>query len=123
MFQSQSLASEYELQKGLLEKFHRRKGIDIFVSSCKVLQRAGESAFTMCTWTEGVSSLLPKTDVVVRVRLDGSGKLRESLLLEWGELADKTGALTLLDATYPPRYRTGEFPSQALRETLTPIAL
>ena len=123
LFQSQSLASEYALQKGLLEKFHRRKGIDIFVASCKVLQRPGESAFTMCSWTEGVSSLLPKTDLVALLRLDGSGKLRESLLLEWDELAEKTGALTLLDAIYPPRYRTGEFPSQTLRETLTPIVL
>lgn len=120
---SQSMASDYAGQKQLLEKFHERKGIDIFVASFQVMQRPDQSVLTMSVWTEGVSSLLPKTDIVALIRLDGNGQLLDTMMLPWDELADKTNALKLLDAGYPPRYRTTEFPPKAVRDTLTAIAL
>lgn len=121
--QAQLLASDYGGQKELLEKFHERKGIDIFIASCQLMQTADGGVVTMGVWTEGVPSLLPKTSMVVLNRLDGNGEPVEMIAVAWDELMNKTGALKLLDASYPPRYRTTEFPPKAVRDTLVTIEL
>ena len=64
----------------------------------------------MCSWTETVDTLLPKTDRVALVQLqsDGSAKTR---LFAWDELEAKAGELLQPFDTYPPRYRTLGFPT------------
>lgn len=112
------LTADYASQKQLLDKFHERKGIDIYVASCQLMQGADGAVVTMGVWTEGVSTLLPKTAIVVLNRLDGNGQPIEMIAVAWDELMNKTGALKLLDTAYPPRYRTTEFPPKAVRDTL-----
>ena len=112
------MTADYASQKQLLDKFHERKAIDIFVASCQLMQGADGTVVTMGVWTEGVSTLLPKTTIVVLNRLDANKQPIEMVAVAWDELMNKTGALKLLDTAYPPRYRTTEFPPKAVRDTL-----
>ncbi|NHZ91681.1 hypothetical protein F2P45_22120 [Massilia sp. CCM 8733] len=121
--QLQSLASDYGGQKQLLDRFHERKGIDIYVASCQLMQAADGSVVTMSVWTEGVATLLPKTSMVVLNRVVADGEPVEPIAVAWDELMNKTGSLKLLDASYPPRYRTIGFPPGAVLDTLVLIAL
>ena len=59
------------------------------------------------TWTETTNSLLPKTDVLVLGRIDGS-----IAMVEWQKVVDVVGDLMEPLDIYPPRYRVREFPSE-----------
>jgi hypothetical protein len=121
--QLKALVSDYAGQKDLLDKFHERKGIDIYVASCELMRAADGSLVTMSVWTEGVPTLLPKSDLVVLNRFDEVGDPIEMIAVAWDELAGKTDVLVALEASYPPRYRTTGFPSKAVCATLLTIEL
>lgn len=121
--QLKTIAFDYRLQKERIDKFHERKGIDMYVADCELMRGPDGNLVTMSVWTEDVATLLPKTDMVVLNRLDAAGQPLGMLAVHWDELASKTGALVLFDSSYPPRYRTTDFPSTALCETLTTIEL
>lgn len=123
LLQLKTCASDYSSQKELLDRLHDRKGIDIYVAACELMRAADGSLVTMSVWTEDVPTLLPKSDLVVLNRFDEIGDPVEMVAVGWDELASKTGALVALEPSYPPRYRTTDFPSRELCATLTTIAL
>ncbi|RTL45712.1 MAG: hypothetical protein EKK53_05005 [Burkholderiales bacterium] len=102
----------YAEQKSLLEALHAKQGRDVFVASYQVAERPGLRA-SACSWTRGVTALLPKTDLVSMVVLDPSGGERHQVkVLDWDTMAQLAGErLRPVDA-YPPRFMVSEFPPE-----------
>ncbi|MGM9479978.1 hypothetical protein ACS5PN_02150 [Roseateles sp. NT4] len=100
----------YGEQKEALQALHAKQGKDIFVASYKVVERPG-SWLSACSWTKGITSLLPKTDLVNMVVVDPTGGDRHQVkILEWETARQLAGErLREVDA-FPPRYLVSEFP-------------
>ncbi len=125
-FLRSTLAGDYAGQKEMLEKSHEKTGLDIFVASYQVLssQKTGLQA-SFSVWTENVDTLLPETDLVALVASaelddDNSGPPK---LIAWRDLQAATGAFERLPDRYPARYKPGNFPDRAARETMPAIEL
>lgn len=108
------LQGAYHAQKELLDKIHEERSEDLFVASYMLYELAdsGGRTFSMCSWTQTVDSLLPRTDRVALVELGPDG-VSNTRLVEWAELEGKAGTLLEQVSLYPPRYRTLGFPSKA----------
>jgi hypothetical protein len=78
-----NLASIYKDQQEVLEKHFEKIGEDIFVATFNLRQRGDDIAgiYSWSVWTEGVLTLLPRTDVVIFGR--GAEAARESLIVKW----------------------------------------
>jgi hypothetical protein len=113
---------DYAAQKETLDQIHEKNGTDIFIASYKVMRKedSGEE-YSLCSWTEGVDTLLPRADRVALV-VPGEGEaLREFLVLPWEALYAAWGAtMEPLPDAFPERYRARRFPDV---ETLRPLAL
>lgn len=59
------LAKEYAEQKQLLEEIHERDGTDLFVATATLVEREDGCVRSYCVWTDGVETLLPRTDAVI----------------------------------------------------------
>ena len=97
--------NSYGSQQGLLREIH---GEDIFVATFSAAEADGVSPFSYCSWTKGVDSLLPKTDLVALVDLDA----QTQLTVKWHDAVAICGHL--LEPTthhYPERWRVAAFPS------------
>lgn len=116
------LQGAYHAQKELLDRIHEERAEDLFVATYMLYELAdsGGRTFSMCSWTQTVDSLLPKTDRVALVELgaDGASNTR---LVEWAQVeAHAAGLLEAVEA-YPPRYRTLGFPSREQLERMTAL--
>lgn len=56
-------AREYAEQKGVLEAFHERHEIDLFVAELKLVGLEGGRTVSYCVWPDGVEGLLPRADL------------------------------------------------------------
>jgi len=106
------LQGAYHAQKELLDKLHEELSEDLFVATYMLYELAdsGGRTFSMCSWTQTVDSLLPRTDRVALVELGADG-VSHTRLVEWAEIEGKAGGLLEQVSLYPPRYRTLGFPS------------
>ncbi|WP_439864609.1 DUF1444 family protein [Pseudomonas antarctica] len=106
------LEGNYRSQKEQLDTIHTEQNTELFVATYTLFELTDGSGktFSVCSWTETVDTLLPKTDRVALVQLqsDGSAKTR---LFAWEELEAEAGELLQPFDTYPPRYRTLGFPT------------
>ena len=59
------LGQEYGEQQQLLEEVHARDGVDLFVASVTLVERKDGCTRSYCVWTDGVDSLLPRTDALI----------------------------------------------------------
>lgn len=115
-----SLANIYQDQTTALEARFVKAGEDIFVASFSLRQRGDDIAgiYSWCVWTEGVLTLLPKSDVVIFGR--GEEEVRESLVVPWEQVVQVCGHYLQPTDEDPPRLRVSEFPTieewQQLRE-------
>jgi len=66
---------------------------------------------TYCVWSEGVDSLLPKTDLVFFYR-DGDEDGDIPAQVEWDQVQAAFGDLMEPLDMYPPRFRVREFPGE-----------
>lgn len=107
---TRSLGTDYSEQKDLLEKLNEKRGCDEFVASFSGMQSKADGRLTsFCAWTEGIVSLLPRTDRIMFARLE-----REEAFgpVEWARAVEVVGDLmTEMDGLYPPRFRVEAFPS------------
>jgi hypothetical protein len=111
----ESLAAEYADQQQQLDKLHERDGEDIFVGTFGTARKDGKTT-SFCSWTQGVTAgLLPKTDVVALVRLNGPEE-PEICRLEWSLVAERAGHLMEATSHYPPRYFVSTFPEALFDE-------
>lgn len=114
------LQGTYHTQKELLDKIHEEHNEDVFVASYMLYQHSEDDGrtFSMCSWTQSVDSLLPRTDRVVLVEPQEDGSARTQVV-EWDELEARLGELMAPADVYPPRYRTIGFPTREQLQTLT----
>ncbi|WP_020655546.1 hypothetical protein [Massilia niastensis] len=106
------LASDYGMQKEMLDERHEQDGADLHVARYKVMRvdETGEE-FSITTWTQGVAALLPQAERVSLIVLDGTGKLKAHRIVGWDALLDSShGLLAQVPDAYPPLYRTSRFP-------------
>lgn len=116
------LQGAYHTQKDLLDKLHEERAEDLFVATYLLYELAESDGrtFSMCSWTQTVDSLLPRTDRVALVELgaDGASNTR---LVEWAQIEAHAGDLLEAVEAYPPRYRTLGFPTREQLERMTPL--
>ena len=95
-------------QKSLLDDLHARNGTDVFVATATLFEKDGQIG-SYATWTEGVDTLLPKTEWVVFNRLD-NGQIGQSLFVPWENANRIVGELMSEVDMAPERFRVTSFP-------------
>jgi uncharacterized protein YtpQ (UPF0354 family) len=101
---------EHQQQQKTLDATYEKNGVDVFVASYKVFDRGG-SVQSLCVWTQGVRSYLPRTERVVLVISDDREGAEAKATVEVAFDAIR-GRLTPVPDLHPPRYETtGPFPS------------
>ncbi len=102
------LAQSYAGQKDLLDDLHQRRGADIFVASATGVEKDGQ-LMTYSVWTEGVDTLLPRTDLVVLSRLK-DGQLGQTIFVPWDAAVAMLSELMEPTDHVPARFRARQFP-------------
>ncbi|MFL6695519.1 MAG: hypothetical protein ACJ8GJ_00030 [Vitreoscilla sp.] len=109
----------YDQQKAMLDG--RPGDIDgrPFVASY-LAYKGDEGVFSVATWSEGVESWLPKTDVIVFVRSPKDGVQPELVRVGWDIAFDYLAAsMIAVPDVVPERFHVLEFPSSSLLEQLS----
>ena len=106
----QSIGPEYSEQAEALNAMHRKTGEDVFVASYSAVKRDGR-VVSYCVWSEGVDSLLPRTDEIIFARADAAGKPQVAARAAWDRVMEVAGALCERCDLYPERYRVRAFPT------------
>ena len=109
----------YGEQKQLLHNVLVHEGKDIFVASFSAMKNPEtEVTRSYCVWSNGVDSLLPKTQLVIICAEQGE----MTAVGEWDHVRKVVGDLIEVDDTvYPTRYRVKEFPSAEQLEAIGKI--
>lgn len=115
-FERNVAMSDYAEQKEQMDKAHERAGTDIFVGTFGALDRDGV-IFTYCTWTEGVESVLPKTDLVALAR-SKNGEDFEFVLADWSMLMQGHAGLLQQTPDFPARFQVSGFPTALFEELM-----
>lgn len=96
-------ARDYDEQQEMLERLFEREGRDVFVAACTLIERDGVLC-TLCTWPQGVHSLLPRTDLLATGLCDDDGGMSDSILLRWDDAAAICPGLSAPSELNPPRF-------------------
>lgn len=112
LHQAKYFIQAYERQKNFLESLPAEKSEDLFIASYVALQSKDSQIASVCSWTEGVDSLLPKVDFIHFIKLDADGangsivgcaRWDDAVAILSGELEQKK--------YFPYRYETKGFPT------------
>lgn len=108
-----SLGQDYEEQRALLTAIHEKRGEDVFVASYSAMRntRTGDLA-SFCTWTRGVDSLLPRTDLVHLIDLERPDGQKVVASVSWERVEEIAGDLLEPLGIYPERHRARYFPTE-----------
>ena len=107
--------SEYAAQKEALDKVHQAREVDVYVANLgAVARKKDERPITWCVWSRDVKALLPRADVVVMNLGD-----KDIFMVPWADVERLVPeSLTPVPELWPPRHRTGEWPTPEALETL-----
>ena len=94
-------------QKSLLEESYERQGIDVFVATYSVIRSDDGECSSYAVLSNGVDSLLPKTDVIMFMESEDAPPIRA----KWEDVERACGDLLEPMDCHPPRYRVTGFPS------------
>lgn len=112
------LADAYQMQKEELELLHEQKQEDIFVASYSLFEEGGtERLFSLCTWTKGVDTMLPETDRIAFVQIEGD-RAESAKVVEWAQAYAAVSHLMEVEPGYPVRYRVNEWPDKHLLDAM-----
>jgi hypothetical protein len=89
----------------LRDPLQRLVGDDLFVSGFKVAEAANGNVVSLTTWTEGVASLLPRTDLIGLVTERG-----EAITAEWNVVQALVGHTMEPTDHFPELWRVMSFP-------------
>ncbi len=92
--------------KSLREPLQQLVGQDLFVSGFQVAEAAGGNFVSLTTWTEGVPSLLPKTDMIGLVTERG-----EAITADWDSVQALVGTIMEQTDHFPELWRVMSFPA------------
>ena len=107
--QTEFTAADYAAQKQALDEIHQRRGLDVFVASCSLVQRPDGGLISYSVLTKGVDTWLPRTDRVVL--LDPDQPKGAKKIVEWSAFEAQLGPLIDVLAFVPPRFHVREHPS------------
>jgi uncharacterized protein YtpQ (UPF0354 family) len=102
-----SLGSDYANQKAILDESG-----DVYVAEFSAFEEesSGE-VVSYCIWSDGIESLLPVTDRVFFVRVEGEDASVVSIA-RWDRVVESLGDMLGEQPGYPVRYRVSEFPDE-----------
>jgi hypothetical protein len=115
----QTDAGNYDEQKAVLEEQAEARGDDVFVASVLLVtdEATGESA-SLCTWTEGVRSLLPRTDQIAFVSPGATEEETQIMRVPWDHAASVMRDAMEPRGIVPERWYVDRFPTTGEREQL-----
>lgn len=112
--------NDYRLQKELLKARAAASGQDLYIATYMVGKTGPEQRRTSaCTWTRGIPSLLPRTDLLC---LADPASDDAPVTVAWEAALPVIGALMRRTDDCPPRYLVQAFPSPAQLAQLADIA-
>ncbi|MCO8161182.1 hypothetical protein NJC38_03325 [Pseudomonas sp. 21LCFQ010] len=93
----------------------------MFVASCQIFELPDDGqTISLCSWTQGVPSLLPKTDRVALVEPVADGE-PNAKVVAWHDVEAQLSGWLALEQGYPERYRTLGFPTAEQLARLTSV--
>jgi uncharacterized protein YtpQ (UPF0354 family) len=109
----QSLGMDYEDQAEGLKALYEKTGEDIFVAtfSAVKMKETGQ-VVSYCVWSQGVDSLLPRTDQIFFFRPSGAENGDIVATPTWEQVQEAAGSLLEKTDMYPERYRVKSFPTE-----------
>jgi hypothetical protein len=119
--QAGMLTADYAAQKQLLDDKHEKCGVDVFVGTHTLVQRADGTLVSYSVLGKGVTTWLPRTDVVVFLDPDNPKAGRK--VVEWAEFERGPEHCIEVLPFVPPRYFVREEPPEALVASLREAAL
>jgi hypothetical protein len=108
-----SLALTYHDQQLALQNHAERSGDDVYVAAFAMLapKEDPDAIVSWCSWTNGVVSLLPRTDSIAFTKIS-TGSASEVVLVPWADAERICGSLLNSTDEDPPRYRVVGFPAE-----------
>ena len=109
-FELVSLAGTYLEQQEALQKHLEKSGVDVYVAKFDLMgsRGAAQAPRSWCVWSEGVPSLLPRTDVVI---LRPSDESAQPVIAPWNAVQRICGHHMQRTADDPPRFDVQSFPT------------
>lgn len=117
------IASVYEAQKTVLQKYCEALGDPVYVATYGIISKTSnpDDSHSWCSWTDGVESLLPATDLIAfGWQFEHS---RKTMMVRWADAERIVGHYLKPTAEDPPRFRVDEFPTQQERDALQRVAV
>ncbi|MEU4563393.1 hypothetical protein AB0F72_33865 [Actinoplanes sp. NPDC023936] len=106
--------TEYSNQTDWLTEQYEKAGVDVHVGKLIAVEPPdGGPAETIATWTEGVSTLLPRADSVAFARADSGVEFR----VPW-RVVEREAGLSPEPLLAPSRYRVEDWPAAAVLSSL-----
>jgi hypothetical protein len=118
---AQALATMHADQKELLAEVFEAEGRDVFIATWNAMVNPTTNAIrTYATWTEGVTTLLPKTETVGFMILDALGPGKHDMTqASWDQVQSMLGhLLTPEPDLWPQRWLVEGFPTAEQLEQL-----
>lgn len=107
-----SRADEYSDQQEILDKVLEKEMAEQFVASYSVVQKQNGDLFSYCVWSEGVISLLPRSQKVVFMRnRDAGGDPELVTAVSWERVQDVLSHRLIETEYYPSRWLVEDFPT------------
>src|SRR5262249_26351115 len=106
-FKLQYLGGEYADQKEALDKLHEQNGTAVIVASFMAIESKDGKRRSWSTWSKGVTTWLPETDLVAFYDPD----TKASRLAPWDEVQNTVGHMMTKQDCYPPRWLVDDFPA------------
>ena len=106
------LAMSYQAQQEALEEWQNKNGIDRYVAKFDLRKRP-DGLVSFATWTQGVCTLLPISDLVALVRPSAKAGEMEFKLARWQNVIDVCAHRLRPTDESPTRYELDSFPDEA----------
>lgn len=119
LHQAKYFIQAYERQKNFLESLPDDKNEALFIASYVALQSKESQTASICSWTEGVDSLLPKVDFIHFIKLDADGANGSIVArARWDDAVAILPDQLEQKKYFPYRYETKGFPTAAQLQRL-----
>jgi hypothetical protein len=119
LHQAKYFMHAYDSQKSLLDSLPEIHDEGIFVANYVAVQSKDSQIASVCSWTEGIDSLLPKADFITFIKLDAGG-VNGSIVgrARWDDAVAILPGQIEQQKYFPYRYETKAFPTAAQLQRL-----
>lgn len=114
-----AIKGDYDEQKEMLEGIFEKDEHDVFVATYAIMEQEGsDEIFSSGTWSEGVPTYLPVTDIVALLK-DVDDEPEVIGFVRWDDLVEHCQSIMQKTDYDPPRYFVDTFPSDEMIAKLT----